>query len=79
MFKDSYWLIILLIFAFFFYYSNKSNNQYLISEGYKNSKIYFVNRPIKINDNDKNFASHSIYEVGKINYPNNNAYYFSYI
>lgn len=78
MIKDLYWLIILLIFAVFFYYSNKNNNQYLISEGFKNSRVYIGPEPglmpanELINLNDIDFASHSIYEVGKINYNNNN-------
>ena len=86
MFKDLHWLIILLLFALFFYYSNKNNNQYLISEGFKNSKVYLGDSPIKTNDilnlNDMKFTSSSVYEVGKIDYPYNNyyqGYYSSYI
>ena len=86
MFKNLHWLIILLIFALFFYYSNKTSNQYLISEGFKNSKVYLGDSPIKAKDilnlNNINFASTSIYEVGKIDYPYNNyyqGYYSSYI
>jgi hypothetical protein len=77
MFKDLYWLIILLIFALFFYYSNKNNKQYSIHEGFKNSKVYLRGSPIKtktndiLNVNEINFASGSIYEVGKIDYPYN--------
>lgn len=73
MIKNLYWLIILLIFVVFFYYSNKNNN---ISEGFKNSKVYIGPQPksFKINKlinlNDVTFGSHSIYELGKIEYPN---------
>lgn len=84
MIKDLNWLIILLIFALFFYYSNKNANQYLISEGFKDSKVFIGASPIKthelINLNDMSFASHSIYEVGKINYPSSSysGYYQNY-
>lgn len=75
MIDDSYWLIILLIFAVIFYFSNQNDNQYLINEGFRNSKVYLGASPIKTNDildlNNMNFASNSTYEVGKIDYPNN--------
>lgn len=78
MINDSCWLIILFIVAIIFYCSNQNNNQYLINEGFRNSKVYLGASPIKTNDilnlNDMNFASHSIYEVGRIDYPNNSAY-----
>jgi len=91
MFKDLYWLIILLIFALFFYYSNKNSNQYLIeytsgsiNEGFKNSPVYLRYSPIKTNEiiniNNIPFASTSVYEIGKIDYPeiNNTGYYNGY-
>ena len=78
MIKDLYWLIILFILAMFFYYSNKNSSQYLINEGFKNSKVYIGYSPIKANnilsmDNAK-FGSNSIYEVGKIVTPDNKRY-----
>jgi hypothetical protein len=48
----------------------------LISEGFKNSKVYIgpQSGSFKINQlinlNDVTFGSHSIYELGKIEYPN---------
>lgn len=87
MINDSCWLIILFIFAIIFYYSNQNSNQYLINEGFRNSKIYLGDSPIKPHDflnlNDIPFASNSIYEIGRILYPNNNnnnnrGYYSNY-
>lgn len=84
MFKDLYWLSILLIFAIIFYYSNKNPNQYLISEGFKDSPVYLIDNPIKTNDiinmNNIPFASTSIYEIGKIDYPSSDykGYYQNY-
>ena len=80
MFKDSHWLIILLIFAIIFYYSNKNTNKYLIedtfgliNEGFKNSRVYLGETPIKahhiINMNNIPFGSTSLYEIGEIEYP----------
>lgn len=75
MINDSCWLMILLIFAIIFYYSNKNNNQNLINEGFRDSKVYFGVTPIKRNNfihmNNNDFGSHSIYEVGRIEFPNN--------
>ena len=80
--QDLCWLLILLIFAIIFYYSNKNNNEYLIKEGFRNSRVYLGDSPIKNNDflymNNNDFGSHSIYEVGKIEYPNNNSYQTKY-
>ena len=84
MINDSCWLIILFIVAIIFYCSNQNNNQYLINEGFRNSKVYLGASPIKTHDllnlNDMNFASTSIYEVGKIDYNHNlyNGYYSDY-
>lgn len=71
MINNSCWLIILLIFVIIFYYSNK-NNEYLINEGFRDSRVYLGNSPIKTNKllnlNTTNFGADSIYEVGRIDY-----------
>lgn len=70
-----YLLIILFIFVIILYYSNRNNDQYLIDEGFGNSKVYIGHNPIKTNRffyNNNNFGSNSIYEVGKIEIPNHN-------
>ena len=52
----------------------------MINEGFKNSPIYLGGSPIKANDiinmNNIPFASTSVYEIGRIDYPRSNKGYY---
>ena len=74
MIKNLYWYIILASIAFYFLYSFQNVNYV---EGYKNAKVYVGESPMPrqglIFMNNEDFAINSIYEVGTIRIPHNNA------
>jgi hypothetical protein len=70
MIKDLYLYLFLAFLIFYFYYIYKRENYV---EGYRDAKVYIGESDIPRNNllfmNDKSFGWHTIYEVGKIDYP----------